>query len=68
MLATNRLAGIIPEANLRNPFGAGTQMRDAPLLLNIEQISSEVQSRGTSGPTKRHFVLQKFFFKKSSFE
>ena len=36
-----------------------TQVRDPPWLWNPGEMSSEVQNRGTSGPTKRTHVLQK---------
>ena len=40
------------------------QVRDPSWLWNPGEMSSEVQNRGTSGPTKRTHVLQKFNKKK----
>ena len=42
-----------------------TQARDPPWLCNPEETSPEIQNRSISGPTKRTYVLQKIFKKKT---
>ena len=54
MLTSIQSAGVAPEVNLRITQ-ARKQARDPP----------EVQNRGVSVPTKRIYVLQKFYLKKS---
>ena len=41
-----------------------TQARDPPWLWNLGEMLPEVQNRGISGPTKRTYVLQQFYWKK----
>ena len=58
-----RLAGVVPEVNLRIPLHAGDKtckQGGPPWLWNQGQMSPEVQNRGISGPTKRTDVLQNF--------
>ena len=54
MLTTNKLTGVEPEVNLRNPSCARDKAHNPPLLLNLRQILPEVQNRGViRSPTRR---------------
>ena len=67
--ATNRLAGVTPEVNLRE------HVTHTPLQVQISMPTLALKPRGTvtrspkqgrQWPTKRIYILQKLFFKKSS--
>ena len=69
MLATKRSASVTPEVNLRNSLHTvdrqSMQVRESFLALKPRaDITSAVQNRVISGPTKRTCVLQ---FKKNYF-
>ena len=57
MLAAKRSAGVAPEVNL------GECVTDMPPP-SANKMSTEVQNRGISGPTKRFMSSKFFFFKK----
>ena len=61
MLAAKRSAGVAPDVNLRILLCVGNKAHkqgDATLALKPRaDITSEVQNRGISGPTKRNDVL-----------
>ena len=56
ILATKRSADVTPEVNLREHC----QVQIRLPTLNPEELSTEVQKLGISGPTKGTYVLQKF--------
>ena len=64
---TELSAGVTPEVHLRITQ-AKKHARDPSWLWNPGQMLHEVQNKGTSGPTKRTYVLQKFTLKKRYFE
>ena len=68
MLTSIQSAGVAPEVNLRNSWHAGDKAHKQGIHPSFEthgRVSSEVQNRGISGPTKRTHVLQKKFLKKN---
>ena len=67
MLTSIQSAGVTSEVNLKITHVRKCG-RDPPWLWNPGQTSPEVQNRGTSGPTKRTYVLQIFKKQKAAIE
>ena len=66
--AAKRSACVAPEVDLRectlHSPPPKNEIRQDPLWLwNPEEMSPEIQNRGTSGPQKRHVSAKKFFKK-----
>ena len=59
MLAAKRSAGVALQVDLRNMLCAGDKVRESILALKPGRTSSEVQTMGINGRTKRTDLLQK---------
>ena len=69
MLAVKRSAGVTLEVNLRNPLHTGNETCKQEILPDLEtpeQTLPDVQNKGSSGPTKRTYVLKRFSKKSST--
>ena len=63
MLTSIQLAGATPEVNLRITTGEKVCKQGSPLVLKPRAISSYVQNRSISGPTRKDWYPPKMFKK-----